>query len=65
MTSYNFKEIAPIPEAGQLVDIVLSKTNRKTPTVVSIIFPGYGCVASAILLKSVNLFLGPSEFQDH
>jgi hypothetical protein len=38
MTSYNFKEIAPIPEAGQLVDIVLSKTNRKTPTVVSIIF---------------------------
>lgn len=35
---YKFKEIQTIPPAKQLVDIVLSKTNRKTPTVVH---PGY------------------------
>lgn len=29
---YNFKSIAPIPDANKLIDIVLSKTNRKTPT---------------------------------
>lgn len=33
-----FKEIETIPPAKQLVDIVLSKTNRKTPTVVH---PGF------------------------
>ncbi|KAI7834415.1 GTP binding protein 4 [Kickxella alabastrina] len=39
MTSiYNFKKIAPVPEAGDFLDIVLSKTQRKTPTVVH---PGY------------------------
>lgn len=32
ISRYNFKSIAPIPDAGKLVDIVLSKTNRKTPT---------------------------------
>lgn len=32
MSRYNFKSIAPIPDANKLVDIVLSKTNRKTPT---------------------------------
>ncbi|KAI8324407.1 P-loop containing nucleoside triphosphate hydrolase protein [Martensiomyces pterosporus] len=35
---YNFKRIAPVPEAGDFLDIVLSKTQRKTPTV---IHPGY------------------------
>ncbi|KAJ2785730.1 Nucleolar GTP-binding protein 1 [Coemansia interrupta] len=35
---YNFKKIAPVPEAGDFLDIVLSKTQRKTPTVVH---PGY------------------------
>jgi len=35
---YKFKEIQTIPPAKQLVDIVLSKTNRKTPTVVH---PGF------------------------
>ncbi|CAE8635113.1 unnamed protein product [Polarella glacialis] len=35
---YKFKEIQTIPPAKQLVDIVLSKTQRKTPTVVH---PGF------------------------
>ncbi|KAJ2743234.1 Nucleolar GTP-binding protein 1 [Coemansia sp. BCRC 34301] len=39
MTSiYNFKRIAPVPEGTDFLDIVLSKTQRKTPTV---IHPGY------------------------
>lgn len=32
ISRYNFKSIAPIPDSGKLIDIVLSKTNRKTPT---------------------------------
>ncbi|KAJ2002353.1 Nucleolar GTP-binding protein 1 [Coemansia thaxteri] len=35
---YNFKRIAPVPESSDFLDIVLSKTQRKTPTV---IHPGY------------------------
>lgn len=35
---YKFKEIQTIPPAKQLIDIVLSKTQRKTPTVVH---PGF------------------------
>jgi len=35
---YKFKEIQTIPPAKQMIDIVLSRTNRKTPTVVH---PGY------------------------
>ncbi|KAJ2899445.1 Nucleolar GTP-binding protein 1 [Coemansia aciculifera] len=39
MTSiYNFKRIAPVPDSTDFLDIVLSKTQRKTPTV---IHPGY------------------------
>jgi nucleolar GTP-binding protein len=34
MVVYNFKSIAPVPSAGEFVDIILSKTQRKTPTVV-------------------------------
>ncbi|RUS17191.1 hypothetical protein BC938DRAFT_476327, partial [Jimgerdemannia flammicorona] len=35
MTSlYNFKKIAPVPTATDFLDIVLSKTQRKTPTVI-------------------------------
>jgi nucleolar GTP-binding protein len=36
--SYNFKNIKVIPPATDLINIVLSKTQRKTPTVVH---PGY------------------------
>jgi nucleolar GTP-binding protein len=36
--SYNFKNIKVIPPASDLINIVLSKTQRKTPTVVH---PGY------------------------
>ncbi|GIY22132.1 nucleolar GTP-binding protein 1 [Caerostris extrusa] len=34
MTHYNFKNIVVVPTAKELNDIVLSKTQRKTPTVV-------------------------------
>ena len=34
MVKYNFKEIHVVPPADKLVDIMLSKTNRQTPTVV-------------------------------
>jgi nucleolar GTP-binding protein len=38
MTSYNLRSIGKIPTAEELVDIVLSKTNRRTPTE---IHPGF------------------------
>lgn len=31
---YNFKKIQIVPEAKDLVDIVLTRTQRKTPTVI-------------------------------
>jgi len=34
MPIYNFKTIAVVPTAKDFVDIILSKTQRKTPTVV-------------------------------
>lgn len=34
MASYNFKKIEVVPTAKDFVDIVLSKTQRKTPTVI-------------------------------
>lgn len=34
MVHYNFKTITVVPTAKEVVDIVLSKTQRKTPTVV-------------------------------
>lgn len=38
MSFYNFKQIQVVPSSTDFVDIVLSKTQRKTPTVVH---PGY------------------------
>ena len=38
MPVYDLKRLAPVPGAGELVDIVLMRTQRKTPTVVH---PGY------------------------
>mmetsp|Transcript_27750 Transcript_27750/g.50060 ORF Transcript_27750/g.50060 Transcript_27750/m.50060 type:complete len:738 (-) Transcript_27750:93-2306(-) len=38
MPVYNFKKMAPVPSAVDLVDIVLTRTQRRTPTVVH---PGY------------------------
>lgn len=38
MPVYNFKKMAPVPSAPDLVDIVLTRTQRRTPTV---IHPGY------------------------
>ncbi|CAK9001144.1 Nucleolar GTP-binding protein 1, partial [Durusdinium trenchii] len=34
MSKYDFKAIRPVPSATDFVDIVLSKTQRKTPTVI-------------------------------
>nr|ANM86107.1 nucleolar GTP-binding protein 1 [Stygiella incarcerata] len=34
MVHYNFKSIPPIPNGKELVDIILTRTQRKTPTVV-------------------------------
>lgn len=36
--SYNFKSIHPVMPAKDMINVVLSKTQRKTPTVVH---PGY------------------------
>lgn len=38
MVCYNFKKLQPVPAASDFVDIVLTRTQRKTPTVVH---PGY------------------------
>jgi len=38
MVVYNFKKIQPIPPSIEFIDIVLTRTQRKTPTV---IHPGY------------------------
>ncbi len=38
MVVYNFKSMAPVPEANDFIDIVLTRTQRRTPTVVH---PGY------------------------
>lgn len=35
---YNFKSMTVIPKANELIDVVLTRTQRKTPTV---IHPGY------------------------
>jgi len=34
MSSYNFKQITTVPNAKELIDIILSKTQRKTPTII-------------------------------
>ncbi|KAL1931179.1 hypothetical protein VTP01DRAFT_10316 [Rhizomucor pusillus] len=34
MSLYNFKKIEPVPTASDFIDIILSRTQRKTPTVV-------------------------------
>ena len=38
MPVYNFKTMKPVPSAPELIDIVLMRTQRRTPTV---IHPGY------------------------
>jgi nucleolar GTP-binding protein len=34
MPAYNFKQISAVPTAKDFIDIVLSRTQRQTPTVV-------------------------------
>jgi len=38
MPVYNFKKMGAVPTASDFVDIVLTRTQRRTPTVVH---PGY------------------------
>lgn len=38
MVLYNFKKIQVVPSSTEFIDIVLTRTQRKTPTVVH---PGY------------------------
>ena len=38
MPVYNFKQMKPVPTAPEFIDIVLMRTQRRTPTV---IHPGY------------------------
>ena len=38
MVQYNFKKIQVVPTGKELVDIVLTRTQRKTPTVIR---PGF------------------------
>ena len=33
-SKYNFKAIIPVPTSKDFVDVILSKTQRKTPTIV-------------------------------
>jgi len=32
MVVYNFKKLTPVPTSKDFIDIILSKTQRKTPT---------------------------------
>ena len=51
--NYNFKSIKPISAAKDLINIVLSKTQRKTPTVVH---PGYNISRiRGFYMRKVNL----------
>lgn len=40
--SKDFKAITPIPNGTQMVDIILSTTQRRTPTVVRPGYPVFG-----------------------
>ena len=44
MVVYNFKKMTTVPTATDFLDIVLSQTQRKTPTVVH---PGYNIVCAS------------------
>jgi nucleolar GTP-binding protein len=47
MATKGLKAIAPVPTSADFLDIVLSKTQRKTPTV---IHKGFVCFSSLSLL---------------
>ena len=54
MPVYNFKKMSPVPSAPDLVDIVLMRTQRKTPTVVH---PGYKITSYSLVLVSYSCVL--------
>ena len=55
MVQYNFKKIAVVPTAKEFIDVVLSKTQRKTPTEVY-------ATASVTFTKVAKLFLSECFF---
>jgi nucleolar GTP-binding protein len=58
--SYNFKGVKAIPASADMINIVLSKTQRKTPTVVH---PGYAISRiRSFYMRKVKLFRFRSNF---
>ena len=57
--THNFKAIKAIPASKDLINIVLSKTQRKTPTVVH---PGYNITRiRTFYMRKVTLLLSRSN----
>ncbi len=55
MSTSGLKAIAPVPTAADFLDIVLSKTQRKTPTVRSLV------VIHVLISTNSNLPIGYSQ----
>jgi len=49
---YNFKKIGTVPTGKDFVDVVLSKTQRKTPTVIHKVPEAPSCCAASTMLTS-------------
>lgn len=54
---YNFKGIGVVPTAKDFVDIVLSKTQRQTPTVVRALSGGCVCCAGGFVWRGCGWLL--------
>ena len=57
MPLYNFKSIQPVPTANDFIDIILSKTQRQTPTVVHNGMWSHVCSSCLCKILSVMIFL--------
>ncbi len=57
--NYNLKNIKPVPSSEDMINIIFSKTQRKTPTVVH---PGYSISKYFNLFKSLHLIIYISQF---
>ncbi|KAH8069677.1 hypothetical protein JL720_11983 [Aureococcus anophagefferens] len=63
MPVYDLKRLAAVPSASELVDIVLMRTQRKTPTVVH---PGYKITRiRSFYMRKVNDLMGVLYDRDH
>ena len=61
MVVYNFKKIAPIPGATEMIDIVLTRTQRKTPTV---IHPGMSLLSILLLILTTIYNIKVIKYQE-